>query len=268
MSAETGRYYFPVRATDTDWNDRLHLFALFSLMQEAAIQNANHCGWGTEVMDPLGVRWVLTRVSVRMRTFPTWQDHLRVDTWPRGLDRLLFLRDFEFFLPDGEDGKPVQIGGATSSWVLVDMRSRRPRRPDLLPAHPEHEQPDRHALGWNAMAVMKRGEAEKGQPTIIKYADACDIDRNLHVNNTRYVAWCVDAVYRQAQDHPRLAGIDIQYIAEARFGDQVAIWATTQYAAAGREFHVRGYSTAADKVLFRAILYEAEKEPQPSAGEN
>ncbi len=267
MTSGAGSYRFPVRATDTDWNDRLHLPALFSLMQEAAIQNAHACGWGTAEMDPLGVRWVLTRVAVRMQTFPTWQDTLCVETWPRGLERLLFLRDFAFSLPgSGTEGTGVRMGGASSSWVLVDMRTRRPRRPDILPARPEYEQKDRRALGWNAKIVPAQPEAVAPEPVLIKHADACDIDRNLHVNNTRYVTWCVDAVYRQAEDHPLLTGIDIQYLAEARFGDQVHIGMTIQHAAPARRFYVHGSLAKESKPLFRAILYEGKRTEMPPDG--
>jgi acyl-ACP thioesterase len=179
---------YPIRGTDTDWADRLQLSALFSLMQESALSNAETCGWGPDVLDPLGVRWVLLRVSVRMEVFPTWRDLLYVEPWPRGLDRLLFLRDFSFWLPGKDGNRGNRIGGATSSWVLVDMHTRKLRRPDIVPADPDRVRPDLCALASNAPPLTTPSGLCDGEPVIIKYADACDIDRNLHVNNT-FVAW-------------------------------------------------------------------------------
>ncbi len=248
---------YPIRGTDTDWADKLQLSALFSLMQESALNNAETCGWGPDVLDPLGVRWVLLRVSVRMEAFPTWRDSLYVETWPRGLDRLLFLRDFSFWLPGKDGGRRVRIGGATSSWVLVDMHTRKLRRPDIVPTDPDRVRPDLRALESNAPSLSARTGLSEGTPVIVKYADACDIDRNLHVNNTRYVAWSVDAIHCLVDDRPRLGGIDIQYVSEARFGDKLAVYAVAESSDKGcRVFHVEGCEALSGRSVFRAILYE------------
>lgn len=254
FSVEGAQY--SIRGTDTDWADRLQLSALFSLMQESALSNAETCGWGPDVLDPLGVRWVLLRVSVRMEDFPTWRDELYVETWPRGLERLLFLRDFTFWLPSGDGNRRVRIGGATSSWVLVDMHTRKLRRPDVVPSDPDRVRPDLCALLANAPSLPAWPGLCDKEPTIVKYADACDIDRNLHVNNTRYVAWSVDAVHRLVTDRPLLSGIDIQYISEARFGDKLAVYADAQPSEKGRVFHVEGCDAPTGRSVFRAILYE------------
>ena len=94
-----------------------------------------------------------------------------------------------------------------------------------------------------------------GDPALVKYADACDIDRNLHVNNTRYVAWCVDTVNRIASDRPVITGIDINYLSEVKFGSKIHIFAKTEAFGQGRRFLVEGRETELSTAVFRAILY-------------
>lgn len=247
-------YRYPVRGTETDWADRLQMGALFSLMQESAVSNAEENGWGTPVLDPLRICWVLLRVSVRLDVFPRWQDVLQVETWPRELDRLFFLRDFRFRLET--EGGSTDIGGATSSWILVDTGTRRPRRPGVIPYDLSRTEPGRLSIGFTAPVLPAVEGLCDGEPAIVKYADACDIDRNLHVNNTRYVAWCVDAVHRIDSGRPVLSGIDINYLAEARFGDKVRIHARREGTPTGARYPVEGREAGTDTPVFRAILYD------------
>lgn len=258
MEDTRGHYDYRVRGTETDWSDRLQLSALFSLMQESAVFNAEEHGWGADTLDPLNICWVLMRVSVRLRRFPRWRDILHVHTWPRDLDRLIFLRDFRFSLSEGE-GTDVEIGGATTSWVLVDRDTHRPKRPDAIPYDSADTQPGSLALGFSAEAIAPFPGLCDGPPAIVKYADACDIDRNLHVNNTRYVAWSVDAVNRLSPDRPVLSGIDIHYLSEVKFGDKILLHACAEAGETGMRFLVEGREAVRSTPVFRAILY-ADKE--------
>jgi acyl-ACP thioesterase len=48
-----------------------------------------------------------------------------------------------------------------------------------------------------------------------------DIDVNLHVTNTSYVAWAIEAVPRDLWQSSRLAAVEVQFIAETRHGAAV-----------------------------------------------
>jgi medium-chain acyl-[acyl-carrier-protein] hydrolase len=253
-----GVFHYPIRGTEADWSGRLQLPSLFSLMQESAVFNAEDHGWGAETLDPLGISWVLLRVSVRMDAFPRWRDVLCVETWPRSQDRMLFHRDFRFHLPGGEGGQ-TPLGGATTSWVLVDSASHRPRRPTSIPYDRASSEPDRHALGFDAPAIAPVAGLCDGPPAIVKYADACDIDRNLHVNNTRYVAWCVDAVNRSAIDYAAITGIDINYLSEVKFGQKVQIFVQEKTFGTDSAFMVEGREAVQSTAVFRAVLHTCKK---------
>ena len=85
----------------------------------------------------------------------------------------------------------------------------------------------------------------------IRSADFSEIDRNLHVNNTRYVAWCVDAAHAVSFDDGDIIGIDICYYSEIRFSERVLLFTRDN----GDIFQVDGVPADSGKPAFSAILY-------------
>lgn len=218
-AGDPGPYTFVIRGTDTDCEDRLHLFALLSYMQESAYFNAGTGGLGTGELDSLGLCWMLIRLSVRLRELPRWGGIVTVKTWSRGCRRLTWVRDYEFFDQDG-----VLFGAASSEWLIADARSHRPQKPDILPTASRHAVSAEAALPDDVRRPSRLEIHPDDSPVLVQYADFSDIDRNRHVNNTRYAAWCMNAVHAFAGE--RVSGLqskdlDIHFISEVRRGDKL-----------------------------------------------
>ena len=88
--------------------------------------------------------------------------------------------------------------------------------------------------------------------TMVKYADFSEIDRNLHVNNTRYVAWCLDAAHNRSLDQGDVLSIDINYNSEIHFGEKVILFLNEKEET---RLSVDGYVTGSGKVAFSAVVY-------------
>ena len=250
-----GTYVYEVRGTDTDQRDRLHMHALFSLMQEAAALHAEHLGFGAEQFDPQGITWVLLRVSVRMDSFPAWKERFTIETWPSGTDRLYGLRDFRFFREDG-----TSAGVATTTWLVVDTATRRPRR--FVPPAAEGETtaadtPVDRSLPFDAPKVDADEAMAAANPVLRHVCRASDIDRNLHVNNTRYIAWCLDALQTAEGDPDPVVGIDMNYLFELRLSDEALLFVGTPSDGA---VLVEGRRSDGSPV-FRARLLRAPRNP-------
>ena len=213
-----GRYIYEVRGTDTDPSDRLHLHALFSMMQEAAALHAEHLGFGAAQFDPQGLTWLLLRVSVRMDSFPSWKEKLLIETWPSGMDRLYGLRDFRFYREDGS-----QAGAATSTWLVVDAASRRPKR--FVPPSAEGAGGlTERSLRFDALKLDAEPSLADIGPSLRHVCRASEIDRNRHVGNTRYVAWCLDALGTEGAASGPVVGIDMNYLAELHLSDEALLF--------------------------------------------
>ncbi len=234
-----GPYSFSIRGTDTDDHDRLHLFALFACMQEAAYHNAKALGAGSDDFDVRGFCWLLIKISVRMEHLPQWGEILTIDTWQQGVQKLVFIRHFIFYDQNGR-----KLGEATSEWLIASQDTHRPQRPDHVWPEGLYPPPGRQSLSFGCPKLLKLDQPDLA-PILVKYADFSDIDRNHHVNNTRYVAWCLDAIYAAAlqkarkDGRPEISGaesdgygradlvvreFDIHYINEVRFGTKLYLY--------------------------------------------
>ncbi len=259
---EHGRYSYDVMGTDTDHKDQIHMHALISMLQEAASLNGADIGFGAEVMDQHNVCWLLLRMSVQMSRRPAWQERINIETWSCGYDKLFFPREYIMCDDDGE-----QIGTASTLWIVADKSTHRPVRPmDFY-----------NMLSWTKekydlrnimtelppkicpmMDVSYMDLHQNDADTICKYADYSEIDRNLHVNNTRYIAWCLDAVHFQSLDQGNVLGIDINFLSEIHFAEKVVLFRSCDRD--NCQIHVDGYVPSRKKVAFSAILHLREDE--------
>ncbi len=179
------QYQFDVMASDVDFRDQIHLHSLFGILQEAAARNAEEFGWGASTMDRQNAAWIILRMSVRMLRRPTIGERVSIETWSRGYYRLFFLRDFLIYDEDGST-----IGKATSMWLAVNKSTRRPLRPQMFDDVSSVVSMDRKVLFEEPLLIepLSKSVGPDGASQIVKYADYSEIDRNLHVNNTRYIA--------------------------------------------------------------------------------
>jgi len=69
-----------------------------------------------------------------------------------------------------------------------------------------------------------RNVYEGENPVIIKYGDYSELDRNKHVNNSKYTAWAVDALYKYLGQDIYVKNIVINYNREVRHGEKVEFY--------------------------------------------
>ncbi len=212
------QYSYTVRGTETGTSDELGPAALLSMLQEAASIDAERSGLGAATLDPEGFCWVLMRTSVRLSALPRWQDDVIVDTWTNGAERIFSIRDFLLSDPAGR-----LFGRATSSWLVVDKEAHRPQKLSVL-NNPRIKETTVSALCRFSPKLTESCAALPEQPILSRVAGYSEIDRNGHVNNTRYASWCMDAVGMNGFPAANLVGFDINYISEVKCGETVGLY--------------------------------------------
>ena len=83
------------------------------------------------------------------------------------------------------------------------------------------------------------------KPVIIKYADYNELDRNRHVNNSRYTAWAYDALFKQGIDVSLIEDIIINYNSEVLAGEKVELFISQNI----DKISVYGYKNTDTKVF-------------------
>jgi medium-chain acyl-[acyl-carrier-protein] hydrolase len=243
---------YRVSSYEADLKGDLFLSVLCGFLQETAWHHAHDMGVG---YDHLGLKnkiWVLSRLFVKMSTYPRWGEEIRVRTWPKGLHRLFALRDFE--ITDGEENI---LGAATTSWLIIDAESRRPQRPDSFFVH-VHLRDERDALVDDFLKIPPAEPAARRHEYTVRYSD---LDVYGHVNNAKYVEWILNSFDRMRYERQMVDSFKIQYIAECFWGEEISLRLSergdppgTCIAGGVKTAAGTGRKTAAGTEIFRAML--------------
>ncbi len=214
---------FYTKSTECGTDSRLAPHVLMADLQETADKGADDTGWGREAIGRYGCCWIILRCRLKFTDLPAWKDGFTVKTWTCGVNKLFFDREYEICDKNGN-----VIGRSTSVWIVAEKETHRPVFPSKLEDLPQDfAQSDRLSLGEPCpkLKIPDRG-LYTDDPLIIKYADYSELDHNHHVNNTRYVAWIYDALYKSGVDVHRINDININYISEVRAGEKIEIFAS------------------------------------------
>lgn len=217
---EENLFEFGIIGPETDIYDRLHYHSLFAMLQEAACFDADHHGFGSDRMDELEACWLVLRMKVTMTRIPKWKDTIYIRTWSHGFQRVFFNRDFDIF-----DSEKNKIGEATSIWVIAHHGDHHPVRPQTIPGMEVYESLSPSERKVEKITPIKPDEGDF-VPVLKKYADFSDIDRNMHVNNTRYIAWSLDAFYKAKAPEFEIRELFINYSSEVKPEEEVCIYST------------------------------------------
>jgi medium-chain acyl-[acyl-carrier-protein] hydrolase len=203
-----------VRWYDTDLNGHIKMSAIADYLQESAWRHANHLGFGYEDTKKRNEFWVIVNLMIRMTGFPEWGETITVETWPKGIDRLFAVRDFRILKDDGD-----VIGAATSSWMILDQDTRRPKNVDIVKPL-LHLVTHDGVLKENAPFLPALKEISTFELRKVRFTE---VDHHGHVNNIRYIDWCLDAFPAEWHRSHRIRSMLINYLAEVKTDDTVKI---------------------------------------------
>ena len=203
---------FQIYSYQTDVMNQWRPSAILEVMQEMAGAHAELLGIGRNALLNRNLVWVLTRMEVEMDRYPVSHETVTVETFPMPVRRWFFPRYYVM-----RDAAGLEIGRAGSLWVLLDFTSRRMSRPDdvarCLPDNSDMIAP----LGLPAPVTEVSGTLE----TATRLPVYTDLDCNQHVNNTRYMDWCCNALGVDAMKTHCLSRFMLNFDAEIRPGQEI-----------------------------------------------
>ena len=152
--------------------------------------------------------WVLSRLAIEMKEYPTAFDKINLYTWIDEVGRLFTSRCFE--LAD-ENGKT--FGFARSIWAAIDVETRRPTLLDVeaLGKYID-ERPCPIEKPGKIMPVENKAE---GIPYSIKYSD---LDINGHFNSVKYIEHLLDLFDIDQFKTREIGRLEIAYQSEGKQG--------------------------------------------------
>ncbi len=216
-----------------DCEARLRPSSFLDIAQELAALGAEPLGFADHHLAPYHMVWVLARMQVCFDHLPKRLESVTAETWHRGIEGLFFIRDYRLLDKDGE----VAVTG-TSSWIIMDVDTRRAVRSDrlegIIPAEPQNTE---KAVGELAPKIVPPRE---GNFTIAGTHEVTysDLDCNGHVNNVRYTVWAMDVLPLELVRGRQVRCITINFNREALPGEKIGLMLLQE----GDSYYVEGVS--------------------------
>lgn len=202
---------FDIRHHELTTRGLLRPVTLLSYLQVVASEHALILGLSVRDLHKLGLTWVVSRLHLAVQSYPRGGELLTIRTWPVSRAGLFAVRDFELL-----DSAGVRIGAASTSWAVLDLKSRRPVRiSDRLPDYPLC--PAR-ALDdpFASLPSLETPETSFSMPVLRD-----DLDANKHVNNTVYATWGLEAAPGELVEGCLPVEIEIGFRTEVFYGDSI-----------------------------------------------
>ena len=204
-------YEYEIKYQEVDGRKRLRLFNLENYLLEVAGTVADDLGFGIAKLHPMGLTWVLTRLSLEMYDLPTHCERVRFETWIESNAHMLSTRDYRIYSGD------KLIGQCKSVWAVLDMQKREivncfdnPIFADCV---------DGEVIDMPRVRMNTIPEPTGAVPHKIVYSD---IDYNDHCNSCRYLQAMTDAYLPDY--YGKTVRLDINYSKEVMLGDELTTY--------------------------------------------
>lgn len=199
-------YEYEIKYQEVDGKKRLRLFNLENYLLEVAGTVADALGFGIAKLHPMGLTWILTRMSIEMNELPTHCEKVRFETWIESNVHMLSTRNFRIY-----SGERL-IGQVKSVWAVLDLEKR-----EIVNVFndPMFEGcVDGEVIEMARVRMTTIPEPTGVVPHKVVYSD---IDYNGHCNSCRYLQAMTDAYLPDY--YGKKVRLDINYSKEAMLGE-------------------------------------------------
>jgi medium-chain acyl-[acyl-carrier-protein] hydrolase len=182
------------------------------MMQEVAGNHFAQLSMDYDSLAQRGLFWAITRNKVQITRLPMRGETIRLETWPMPTTRVAYPRSIVAYDEAGNE-----VFRSITLWVLMDANNRSMVLPgksgiDVVGTLRGNELAS--PLGLPAKALVNRRK---------RYVNFTDLDRNGHMNNTRYLDWVYDLLGADFHKDHTLREFTLCYLNEAREGQQLEL---------------------------------------------
>ena len=181
--------------------------SILLMIQEVA---GKHCTALSVDYDTLAKRrmfWAVTRHRVQVSRMPRLGETIRVETWPMPTTRVAYPRSVVAY-----DAAGNECFRAISRWVLMNLDTRSMILPGKSGISVVGSLRGLELPSPGSLALMDHTQTRQRQVCFT------DLDRNGHMNNTRYLNWVSDLLPSAFHQSHEVKEFTICYHAEAREG--------------------------------------------------
>jgi acyl-ACP thioesterase len=192
------------------YTDLCHIFQL------SAGNHADLGGLSYTAMQKKNQAWVLTNMRIEIDRLPKWRDVVTVKTWIVDMNGYKSTRALALYHED------KIIASALTEWVVMDTQTRKSTNLSLDFSHFKLYPTEKSIQG-----DLKRIEVLENRILLTSYqTKMSDLDIVGHVNNVKYLEWCLDYISSEIILKQKISSIDMNFIRELHLEDQVTMEAS------------------------------------------
>lgn len=203
---------FKISTLYVDRYGRLLPSKLLYILQEVAGKHFSELSMDYDSLAEKDLMWAVTRHKVQITRLPMLGETIHIETWPMPTTRVAYPRSMVAYDADGNE-----VFRSISLWVLMDKNTRNM----ILPGK----------SGISVVGTLRGNEltSPTGLPSRLmsahrkRWVNYTDLDRNGHMNNTRYLEWIYDLLPSEFHARHSAREFTVCYLSEAREGQQMEL---------------------------------------------
>ena len=236
---------FEITDLHIDCYGRLLPSKILYLMQEVAGNHFAQISMDYDTLAQRGLFWAITRNKVQITRLPMRGETIRLETWPMPTTRVAYPRSIIAYDEAGNE-----VFRSITLWVLMDLNNRSmvlPGKSGIEVAGTLRGTELTSPLGLPAKALQNSRK---------RYVNFTDLDRNAHMNNTRYLDWVYDLLGSAFHAEHTIREFTVCYLNEAREGQQLTLsWDFPEDGTLMVDIH-RNTEEASDRIFAAKILFD------------
>ena len=237
---------FTLTDNNVDRYGRLKTSQIFYYVQEVAGRHFDVISMDYDALASRGMIWAIIRQRVQITRMPLRGETITLETWPMPATRVAFPRSVIAY-----DAQGRELFRSISIWVLMDVNTRAM----VLPGK----------SGLVIPGTLRGGELSAPtslSPKVLtqhRVRPVCftDLDRNGHMNNTKYLDWIDDLLPSAFHENHIPSELTVCYLSETREGQELTLnWDFTEIGCLQVDAHrKKDTGDGSERVFSARLLY-------------
>jgi acyl-ACP thioesterase len=231
---------YKITSDQSDMFGRIRLGSFVNLFIKSAIASSSKYGFGFDVLSKMNMTWMLGRLSAEIYKPVYWDDEIEIETWPKTVNGLLYIRDFV-----AKNSKDEIVSQGTTGWLAIDLAKKRIKSIDFI--DDTYRMPYKSALDYMPLKIKNYDVDDFYKIKAYFY----DIDLNQHVTAIRYLDWMMDTFEIDFHKNNYPVAVHINYINEIKLGEIINLG---KKEINNNEYFFVAKNQTTSKEAFKAIL--------------
>ena len=201
---------YPITDAAVDCFGRLKLSMLLFFCQDVAGQHCQLLGADYDTLEKKNMLWAIIRQKVQITRLPMSGETIYMETWPMPTTKVCYPRSTVAY-----DSHGNELFRSISMWVLMDTQTRAM----ILPG--KSGVTVQGLLTGTELAAPGSLVPHEMEHLIKRRVCYTDLDRNGHMNNTKYLEWMADLLPSSFHRENTARDFTVCYHSEGREGDEL-----------------------------------------------